>query len=163
MLGLSQGGWNAIRFAILAPEKVTRLVLLSPAGVTTDRASFFMRAILYTSFGKKGAAALNRYVFGSDTIDPAALVFMNTIMAHFKPRIESLKTFSKADLQRLNMPVLLLGGEKDNIRDVSKISVRMTEFLPHLTTHIFPDSGHVLINTAQWVIPFLLEGQLSDA
>jgi pimeloyl-ACP methyl ester carboxylesterase len=155
VLGLSQGGWNALRFAALYPERVTRLVLLSPAGVTADRGSFLLRAIFYTRFGKKGAEALNRYVFGGDKIDPAALAFMNTIMANFKPRIESLKTFTEAELRRITMPVLLLGGAKDAIRDVTKISLRMADFVPGLTTHIFPDRGHVLVNTSQLVIPFL--------
>ena len=156
LLGLSQGGWNAIRFAALYPDKVSRLVLLSPAGVTSDRASFLLRAMLYSVLGKKGAAALNRYVFGSDNIDPTALIFMNAIMAHFRPRIEPLKKFTDADLQHLTMPVLLLGGAHDNIRDVSKISIRMRKILPHLTTYIFPDRGHVLVNTSQHIIPFLL-------
>jgi pimeloyl-ACP methyl ester carboxylesterase len=156
LLGLSQGGWNAMRFAAAYPERVTKLVLLSPAGVLSDRASFISRAILYSFLGKKGAAALNRYVFGSDTIDPSAIVFMNAIMAHFKPRIEPLKIFSDADLRRLTMPVLLLGGEHDNIRDVSKISERMRKILPQMATHVFPDRGHVLVNTPQQIIPFLL-------
>jgi pimeloyl-ACP methyl ester carboxylesterase len=156
VLGLSQGGWNALRFATLYPERVTRLVLLSPAGVTADRGSFLLRAVVLTRFGKRGADALNRYVFGGDEIDPAALVFMNTIMENFKPRIESLKTFSEAELRRVTMPVVLLGGAKDVIRDVSKISARMAEFLPQLTTHIFPERGHVLVGTAQYLIPLLL-------
>ena len=54
------------------------------------------------------------------------------------------------------MPVLLLGGERDNIRDVPKISTRMNKILPHLTTSIIPDKGHVLMGTAQQVISFLL-------
>ncbi len=156
LLGLSQGGWNAIRFAALYPDRVTRLVLLTPAGVISDRTSFLIRAILYSALGKKGAASLNRYVFGGDVIDSSALVFMNAIMSHFKARIEPLKNFSDMDLRKLTMPVLLLGGAQDNIRDVSKISARMSKNLPHLKTYIFPDRGHVLVDTARQVIPFLL-------
>jgi pimeloyl-ACP methyl ester carboxylesterase len=156
LLGLSQGGWNAIRFASLYPASVTKLVLLTPAGVIPDRTSFLIRAILYSASGKKGAASLNRYVFGDDVIDSSALVFMNAIMSHFKPRIEPLKKFSDTDLRKLTMPVLLLGGARDNIRDVSKISARMSKILPDLRTHIFPGRGHVLVGTAQQVIPFLL-------
>jgi pimeloyl-ACP methyl ester carboxylesterase len=156
LLGLSQGGWNALLFAALYPERVRKLVLLSPAGVTSDRASFLARAILYSLLGKRGASALNHYILESNTIDPAAIAYMNVIMTHFKPRIEPLKIFSDSDLERLTMPVLLLGGAHDKIRDVSQISARMKKVLPHLTTHIFPDKGHVLVNTAQEIIPFLL-------
>ena len=77
-------------------------------------------------------------------------------MTHFKPRIESLKIFSDSDLERFTMLVLLLGGAHDKIRDVSQISERMKKVLLHLTTQIFPDRGHVLVNTAQQIIPFLL-------
>jgi pimeloyl-ACP methyl ester carboxylesterase len=156
LLGLSQGGWNAVRFTALYPDRVTRLVLLTPAGIVPDRISFLIRVIFYSASGKKGAASLNRYVFGEEAIDPSALVFMNSIMSHFKPRIEPVKKFSDKDLRKLTMPVLLLGGEKDNIRDLFKISEQMSKILPHLTTHIFPDRGHVLMGTAGEVIPFLL-------
>jgi pimeloyl-ACP methyl ester carboxylesterase len=157
LLGLSQGGWNAIRFASLYPDRVTKLALLSPAGVIADRTSFLIRAMLYSLSGKRGSAALNRYVLGTDSLDSNALVFMNAIMTHFRPRIEPLNKFSDSDLRNLTMPVLLLGGAHDNIRDVYKISERMRKILPDLKTEIFPDRGHVLVNTAGQIIPFLLK------
>jgi pimeloyl-ACP methyl ester carboxylesterase len=156
LVGLSQGGWNALRFAANYPEKVSKLVLLSPAGVTADRLSFLLRAILYSRFGKRGGEALNRYVSGGGTIDPAVLAYMNAIMTNFRPRIEPLKSFTDAELGCLTMPVFLMGGARDAIRDVTKIDARLKEFAPRLTTRMYPDKGHVLVGVASDAVDFLL-------
>lgn len=63
--------------------------------------------------GRRGAEALTRFTFGDERIDPEALIFMNAIMTHFKPRIGSLAIYTDDELKRLTMPVLLLGGAKD--------------------------------------------------
>jgi pimeloyl-ACP methyl ester carboxylesterase len=45
LVGLSQGGWIALKLATTRPERVERLVLLSPAGVVRDRLGFVLRAV----------------------------------------------------------------------------------------------------------------------
>ncbi len=159
LLGLSQGGWNALKFAVMYPERAARLVLLTPAGVTADRPSFLLRALAYSRLGRRGAAALNRYVFGGDSIDPAALAFMQTTMDNLRPRLERLRPFTDDELGRLAMPVLLLGGARDVIRDVAGIAARLGRFAPQLATRLYPARGHVLIGTAPDVMPFLRGGQ----
>ncbi len=46
LLGVSQGGWTALKFAVRWPERVEKLALLAPGGVVSDRASF-LRALCY--------------------------------------------------------------------------------------------------------------------
>jgi pimeloyl-ACP methyl ester carboxylesterase len=45
LIGLSQGGWTALKFAVYKPERVEKLVLLSPGGIVPDRLSFILRAV----------------------------------------------------------------------------------------------------------------------
>lgn len=40
LLGLSQGGWAALKFAVYQPQRVEKLVLLNPAGIAPDKLSF---------------------------------------------------------------------------------------------------------------------------
>jgi pimeloyl-ACP methyl ester carboxylesterase len=155
LIGLSQGGWTALKFAVHHPERVTKLVLLTPAGVVPDKASFLWRAVFFSMLGRKGAERLNRIVFGKNHIDGEAMAFMNLIMTHFKPRIGRLAMFTNNELKRLTMPVLLLGGAQDAVRNAAKISARLTKLHPDVTTAIIPDRGHVLINVTGEVIPFL--------
>jgi pimeloyl-ACP methyl ester carboxylesterase len=155
LLGLSLGGWVALRFAAYKPERVEKLVLLAPAGVVNERIFFLLRVILYMPFGLKGGRAINRIVCGKDTIDREVLKYMDLIMTHFRPRTESLRIFNDEELKRLSMPVLLIGGDRDAIRDVKKIDGRMKKLVTKLTTVILPDRGHVLINLSDRIIPFL--------
>ena len=156
VLGISQGGWTALKFATSKPERVDKLVLLTPGGVATARASFLLRAIPLSMMGRPGAEAINRIVFGKQPIHPEAVTFMNVIMTNFRPRIEPQALFTDEELKRLTMPVLLLIGAQDALLPVDKIAARLKGLLPNLTTHLFPNMGHVLHNTAEQVIPFLL-------
>jgi pimeloyl-ACP methyl ester carboxylesterase len=159
LLGLSQGGWTALKFATVHPERVEKLVLLTPAGVTPDKSSFLFRAIFFSILGKPGARALNRYILGKDEIGQEGEQFMEAIMTHFKPRIGSLAKFTDDELSRLTMPVLLLGGAQDQIRDVVGIAARMRPRVPQFKVRIFPERGHVLVNTSEVVNEFLREGR----
>jgi pimeloyl-ACP methyl ester carboxylesterase len=54
------------------------------------------------------------------------------------------------------MPVLLLGGAKDALRDIPKIAARMESLLPDLAVRIIPGAGHAVLNTTPYIVPFLL-------
>jgi pimeloyl-ACP methyl ester carboxylesterase len=155
LLGLSQGGWAALKFAAYKPERVSKLVLLSPAGVVSDRFSFLFKVIFLMLWGRKGGEALNRIIFGKSKIDEEAIRYMSLIMTHFKPRVGRLKLFTDEELRRLTMPVMLIGGDRDVIRDVQKIDDRMKKLVADLSTVILPDRGHVLTNLSERIIPFL--------
>jgi pimeloyl-ACP methyl ester carboxylesterase len=54
IIGISQGAWTAIKFAVAYPEHVTRLVVLSPGGIVPDKLSFVVRAIPLLLLGRRG-------------------------------------------------------------------------------------------------------------
>lgn len=155
LLGLSQGGWLALRFATCYPERVDKMVLLTPGGVMPTRLSFILKAVFFSMFGRWGAEKLNRIVFGKQPIHPEAVKFMNAIMTHFKARIDKEYLFSDDELKRLDMPILLLGGTEDVIRPMGGVVARMEKFVPKLEATLIPHMGHVLINMTERVIPFL--------
>ena len=161
LLGISQGGWTALKFATANPERVAKLVLLTPGGVVPTKPSFLLRAIVLSMMGRRGAEAINRIVFGKQPIHPDAVKFMNIIMTNFRARIEAEQIFSDEALKRLTMPTLLLGGMQDALRPNDKIAARMKKWMPNLTAILIPGVGHVLHNTAAQVMPFLTatEGQ----
>jgi len=105
LLGISQGGWTALKFAAYQPERVEQFIIL--------------------------------------------------IMTNFRPRIGLLPLFSDEELRRLTMPVLLLVGARDALRDGDKIAARMQKLVPDLTATIIPGAGHALFGTTPQVMPFL--------
>ncbi|NMB88132.1 MAG: alpha/beta hydrolase [Chloroflexi bacterium] len=155
LVGISQGGWIALRYASVHPERVIKMVLLAPAGVVPTEKAFLLRAMLYTLLGRWGAGRLNRYVFGPQPIDPQTLRFMNAILVHFRARIDREYLFQDAELEQVTMPVLFVGGEQDVIRSAGKIEARLRAHLPHLHSQILPGSGHVLVHTSGQILPFL--------
>jgi pimeloyl-ACP methyl ester carboxylesterase len=155
LIGLSQGGWAALKFATSRPERVDKLVLLTPGGITRDRISFALRAIPLSFLGRWGVERINRMVFGPRPIPAGVNEATALIMAHFRPRIGVLPIFSDEELRRLTMPTFLLIGREDALRDAGKVAERMRKLVPELTAKIIPQAGHALYNTPGHVMPFL--------
>lgn len=155
LLAISQGAWIALKFATGHPERVQKLVLLTPAGITSARWSFMLRAIPLAMLGKRGAQACNRIVFGRQAIHPDVLKYMNSIMTHFRPRLGNALLFTDAELQRLDMPVFLMLGEQDALYPSRQVAGRLARLVPGLQVLLDPDMGHVLFGVADRVLPFL--------
>lgn len=157
LVGISQGGWTAIRFASCYPDKVNKLILLAPAGIVPTKLTFILKAVSYTAFGRRGVNRLNKLVFGKIQIHSEALKFMNIIMTNFKTRIDKEYIFKNEELIKLNMPVLLFCGEHDIIRSSKAVENRLRKFVPELYSLIIPDMGHVLVNLTDKIIPFIID------
>ncbi|MCC7446944.1 MAG: alpha/beta hydrolase [Anaerolineae bacterium] len=155
LVGISQGAWTALKFATGAPERVTRLVLLTPGGIVPDKLSFLLRAIPLSILGRWGAERLSQAIYGNQPIPDGALDITVTVMSHFKARVGVLPIFTDEELHRLTMPTLLLGGTADVLRDIPKIAARLNKLLPNLTVTIIPQAGHALLNTTDQVVGFL--------
>lgn len=162
LIGLSQGGWTALKFAVAQPTRVTRLVLLSPGGIVPDRLSFVARALPLSLLGRWGIRRINRLILGGQPVPADVEETITLLMTHFKPRIGALPIFSDAELRRLTMPVQLLMGARDPLRDAERITARMRALLPNLTATIIPDAGHALINARGYVLPFLADSSPVD-
>ncbi|NLF78267.1 MAG: alpha/beta hydrolase [Chloroflexi bacterium] len=155
LLGISQGGWTALRFATDQPERVRQLVLLCPGGVVATRPSFLLKAIPAAFMGEWGARRITRMMCGDHPFTPEVEDIVVQVTHHFKPRIDVPYIFSDEELARLTMPVLLIGGTKDVIFDIDRIAHRLSDLLPALTVQILPGVGHALIDTVDLVMAFL--------
>lgn len=157
LIGTSQGAWTALKFATSAPERVDKLVLLTPGGITPDRLSFLVRIIPLSMLGAWGRKRINRLLFGSQPVPNDVEDFMTLVMTHFKSRMGTLPLFSDEELQRLTMPTLVLIGAEDALRDGEKIIARMRELAPYLTATIIPNEGHALIHTQDHILAFFAD------
>ncbi|MFN8529772.1 MAG: alpha/beta hydrolase [Anaerolineae bacterium] len=132
LVGVSQGAWTALKFAVTAPQRVSKLVLIAPGGIIPDRLSFALKAVVLMLFGQWGIKAprtrslrgMSRFWRGHGDC--------GANYGSFLPRMGALPIFSDVELQRLMMPILLVGGTKDIMRDVDKIAARPAT-VPDLT------------------------------
>lgn len=158
IIGISYGGWIALKYAISQPERVSKLVLLAPSGIVPTRWSFLLKALPLSLMGKRGAEILNKLVIGEEDIGEPALEFINLIMTNFKPRLGTIDMFSDEELKRLTMPVKLFTGAKDIINHSENMIARVKRLLPHAAIELMPERGHVLINVTDQIVDFLLNG-----
>jgi len=156
IIGISLGGWMALKFSTAYPEKIDKLVLLCPSGVAPQKLSFMLRALQLMFLGKRGTDRLIRIVNGNADVPGEAIAYSRLIADNFNPRVEFVPIFSDEELKRLSMPVLLIAGEKDVLLNSKKTTARLEKLLPRLKVNILSGAGHVLINLAGKIIEFLL-------
>ena len=84
--GNSLGGWMALCLATYAPERVSALMLLAPAGLAPVRTSFLLRAAWLAMHGKKGADRLTNLLFADVKIPPEATAFAELLKREYIPR-----------------------------------------------------------------------------
>jgi pimeloyl-ACP methyl ester carboxylesterase len=155
IIGLSQGGWTALKFAIHNPASVKALVVLSPGGIVHDKLSFVVRALPLLLMGQWGIRRINRLVLGGQSVPADVEETMLLLMTHFKARVGALPIFSDTELRQLTMPVHLVMGSQDVLRDAEKITARMKKLVPHLIATTIPGAGHALIGSRRHILPFL--------
>ncbi len=94
-------------------------------------------------------------LFAKQKISPEVEEILILISSNFKPRVGVLPIFTDEELQRLKMPVLLIMGDRDALRDGKKISARLHGLAIPLKTTFVPGGGHALVNTAGLILPFI--------
>jgi pimeloyl-ACP methyl ester carboxylesterase len=154
LVGLSQGAWTAIKFAVENPHRVEKLILMSPGGIVPDRTSFIFYAIAMSLLGKRGTQRMVHNLFGDVSVPQEVEDRFVQVIDHFKPRLGLLPIFTDAELSRLTMPILLIGGTKDMMRDIGKIEARLRCFLPDLTVMMVRGGGHALIDVSDSICKF---------
>jgi pimeloyl-ACP methyl ester carboxylesterase len=159
-VGVSLGGWLALDYAIRRPERVDRVVAISPGGVGAQRASFVFKALGLMLLGRWGrrkamALALGIVPATSDTLDREIGALAQLIAKHFRYRRDKMPIFSDETLKRVTMPVLTIVGAKDALLDSHGTKDRLERCAPCATVSLLPDVGHLIRGQASAVLEFL--------
>ncbi len=174
-LGWSLGGLIALQAALDRNTEVKQLILLAatPAFVRTDNWPLGMDANLYLRFaaGMKtdSKATLQRFlalvVGGSQDlrfqVRRLRSGLSNAPLPHLQTLLNGLDILLKTDLSRhlpqLDLPVLLVGGERDQLIAPAAMQ-EANEWLPNACLHMLPTTGHTLfIGQRQEVVTLIDE------
>lgn len=155
LLGLSMGGGVALNFALNHPERVSRLILISPAVVGwewSDEWNALWRRS--TEPARAGDLDLARQawfehpMFAALCRDPVAAEHLRRSIESYHGRqwIKDWQRDELPDIERLHalaMPCLLLSGEVD-LPDVRLIAEVIAAAAPEVRRIDYPDAGHML-------------------
>jgi pimeloyl-ACP methyl ester carboxylesterase len=164
LVGMSLGGWVALDYANRRPERVNKLVLLSPGGIGKAK-NILLWALPLLLLGPWGRRKMLERIGGrmDQPLSPSAAAIVdlsNKIFTHFIPRRSTLPQFSDEALQRLKMPVLAILGGKDVFIDAPVTRQRLDENVPDLTMLYLSDAPHFISGQTEAILNFLLGARM---
>jgi pimeloyl-ACP methyl ester carboxylesterase len=152
LVGMSYGGWLALNLAVAAPERVQRLVLLSPGGGFIPLArQFSLRGMLMVLVPTRFTVnSLMRWLGFNDgpgeTDARRVLDVMYVGLKHFRVPRETLRVvptmFSDDRLRAMRVPTLLLLGDHEVICDPGTALARARRLFPDFQGELVPHSSH---------------------
>jgi pimeloyl-ACP methyl ester carboxylesterase len=144
VVGASEGGFIGTNYALYAPERVEKLALLGPMGYAGTNASV-LRIMLAQFFPLKPIQENTfRWAFGDNPkLDEGFGEWFRLLMAGVFPRKARPTVFATEQLQSLDVPVLLVLGEKDNLVGDPENARALAQDIPDLRVEVL-DTGHLI-------------------
>lgn len=152
LMGMSFGAWVVLTYAVAVPERVHKLVLLSPAASLLPLVGqFSVRGILMLLFPTRFTVnSFMRWLGITDTPGETdarrILELMYLGLKHFRfPRETSRiapTVFSDDQLRAMHVPTLLLMGDHEVIYDPAKALARARRLFPDVQAALVPQSSH---------------------
>jgi pimeloyl-ACP methyl ester carboxylesterase len=153
LAGMSFGGWIALNYGAAEPERVRKLVLLSPGGLLPIRKPFSLRGMLMVFFPTRFTVNSFMQWIGCSTAPGPAdsrplLNLMYLGMKHFRIPKETLRIavnpLSDYDLHEMHVPTLLLFGENEVLCDPVEALARARRLIPDFRGELIPSSSHAM-------------------
>jgi pimeloyl-ACP methyl ester carboxylesterase len=142
LVGMSFGGWIALGYAIAAPERVRKLVLLSAGGLLPMAKEFTLRGMLmvlcptrHTVTSFMNWLGIKEKLADPDTRYMAMAVDLTYLgLKHFRMPLETARVmpavFTDGELRSVQMPTLVLFGDHEVICDPAAALARALRFIP---------------------------------
>lgn len=165
LIGLSLGGWVALKFASYHPERVKKLVLLAPAGVVRVQKRNFVRYMLPVLWrGEPGYLHMIRKMAHRD-LDQEVIGLMldcyrqRTLMTSIIPTV-----LPASEMRRVSAPTLALIGTTDFFFHPGATRRRLNRLIPHALVKQFPACDHYIPydqseRMMAEIMPFLASGK----
>jgi pimeloyl-ACP methyl ester carboxylesterase len=148
LIGQSYGSWLALNFAMAAPDRLQKLVLLSPGGGFVPMVTqFSLRGMLMVWFPTR--FIVNWFmrwlgITGTDAGYVRELTYLG--LKHFRVPVETLRVmpvmFPDDRLRAMRVPTLLLIGEHEVICDPATALARARGLFPDVQGELVPACNH---------------------
>ncbi len=158
LVGYSYGGFAALNYAMLAPDRIKKLILLSPAGGLVPLwKQFYIRGMLSSALSSLSQYTTNILWFNWFFYKPN-LRNENTRqifdclsdqfalgMKYFRMgRTVLPSTYKDEELQSVKSPTLLLIGKQEALYDPVAAVKRAKQLIPNIQAELIPQASHDL-------------------
>lgn len=149
IMGPSRGGWLAVNLALHSKRDIRGLVLLSPVQtfVWVPPSWDVVKNMLNVFYPKEERIARTMATLSKDPSqineDYLKQYRLGRKIDTLNKFIPQMKPFSRDELRRLNMPVLVLVGDDDMLNNPQAIK-KAKKYLPDFFGGVLGDSGHFL-------------------
>jgi pimeloyl-ACP methyl ester carboxylesterase len=154
LVGMSFGGWIALGYAVAAPERVHKLVLLSVGGFLPMARQFTLRGMLMVFLPTRFTVSSFMHWLGikenlahpdtrrmGDVVDLTYLGLKHFLMAPETARVMPT-VFSDGELRSIQMPTLVLFGDHEVICDPAAALVRALRLIPDCRGELISGPRH---------------------
>jgi len=168
LMGYSYGAWLASLFALSYPERLIKLVLLSPASTLRPRIKLLIRTILqyviHTHYMAKKYVywmyvdAVKKNEESKKSVDDMITEEMLARKCFKKRKFVNPTVLTDSDWKTLKVPTLFLIGENEVIYSAEKAIRHLNDLNPNIRTVIASSAGHDLpIVKPEWVTSEVLK------
>lgn len=161
MGGLSIGGWTAANYAGYYPDKIKKLILLSPVQTFARMYNSYFLKIMKMGFHPTRENVENYIGWGNtkESKLPESIIEQFTIsVMNMNSNACFPKWLKKEHLHRIKMPVLVLFGENEFAFSVTKACKRAKRELCNAEIEVVEDASHLISVSA----PAYINARIKD-
>lgn len=155
-MGDSFGGGILTKLMCASPEKISKAILLVPAGICNVSKlklvfsmGIPMTIYIITRKEKWFERAFLPMTSPDETIDKDTLDMIRTSFHHVKVNPNMPSNVKAKDMKNYQAPTLLFAGEKDVLFPGKKIIERSEEIIPNIEAYLLKDCGHIYFTSDQ--------------
>jgi len=153
LVGCSYGGWKAGQYLLAHPERLSKVVLLSPAYTVYHGNKEFEKRVFRGFIPLRYFMKKELYWSCEDLVQTEEgraiaeehLDYLMLAIRSFKTKMPAPMTvWTDDELRGINVPVLYIAGENEKMMSVEDAVERLHNLTPDIKTEVIPNSGHAV-------------------
>lgn len=151
LVGVSFGGWLALNYSVAVPQRVEKLILLSPGGLLPMVRQFSARGLLMVRLPTRlTVTSFFRWLgfTGRTYANLLNLIYLG--LRHFRMPMETARVAPAVvpddALRTMRVPTLLLIGDHEVISDPARALERSRRLIPEFEGELVPECRHDMVS-----------------